>query len=457
MTWKIRYDTGTIVVEVAPEERSQGDAMLSSRFVWDGRIGAYRASARSYRWLLLALTRAKINYVDEARAYTEIGLEFRFARSPYFYQTAALDAWNAHGGCGVVVLPTGAGKSYVAQMAMVLKGRSAIVVTPTLDLVSQWHLNLERAFGIKCGIVGGGTYDVRDITVTTYDSAYIHMEHLGARFGLIVYDEVHHLPSPTYALSAEHCIAPYRLGLTATPEREEGGIPYEQLVGPIVYRQSIRELAGATLSNYETVQYEVELSADEREAYDMYRECYLDFVRQNQIRMGTADGWQDFLRMSSRSKEGRAALHAHRMQRRITQRCGEKIRLLTDLLSMHRKDRTIIFTADNETVYQISRDFLIPAITHLSPVKERAEILKRFNSGVFPVVVTSKVLNEGVDIPEANVAIVLSGSGSVREHVQRLGRILRSAKDKTAILYEIVAKGTNETFTSERRRRHDAF
>ena len=124
---------------------------------------------------------------------------------------------------------------------------------------------------------------------------------------------------------------------------------------------------------------------------------------------------------------------------------------------MHRKDRTIIFTADNETVYQISRDFLIPAITHLSPVKERAEILKRFNSGVFPVVVTSKVLNEGVDIPEANVAIVLSGSGSVREHVQRLGRILRSAKDKTAILYEIVAKGTNETFTSERRRRHDAF
>ena len=98
MTWKIRYDTGTIVVEVAPEERSQGDAMLSSRFVWDGRIGGYRASARSYRWLLLALTRAKIDYVDEARAYTEIGLEFRFARSPYFYQTATLDAWNAHGG-----------------------------------------------------------------------------------------------------------------------------------------------------------------------------------------------------------------------------------------------------------------------------------------------------------------------------------------------------------------------
>ena len=457
MTWKIRFDTGTIVVEAASEEREQSDALLLPRFVWDGRIGAYRASARYYRWLLLTLTRAKVDYFDEARAYGEIDLAFRFARSPYSYQTEALDAWNAQGGCGVVVLPTGAGKSYVAQMAMAQKGRSAVIVTPTLDLVSQWHLNIERAFGIKCGMIGGGTYDVRDITVTTYDSAYIHMERLGARFGLIVFDEVHHLPSPSYALSAEHCIAPYRLGLTATPEREEGGIPYEQLVGPIVYRQSIRELAGSTLSNYETVQYEVELSEDEREAYDAYRACYIDFVRQNKIRVGTADGWQEFLRLSSRSKEGRAALHAHRMQRRITQRCGEKIRLLTDLLSVHRKDRTIIFTADNETVYQISRDFLIPAITHLSPVKERAEILKRFNSGAFPVVVTSRVLNEGVDIPEANVAVVLSGSGSVREHVQRLGRILRSSEGKTAVLYEIVAKGTTETFTSERRRRHDAF
>jgi superfamily II DNA or RNA helicase len=133
------------------------------------------------------------------------------------------------------------------------------------------------------------------------------------------------------------------------------------------------------------------------------------------------------------------------------------MKLLIDLLAQHRNDRTIIFTADNATVYRISRELLVPVITHQSPVKERRAILEAFNKGQYPVVVTSRVLNEGVDIPAANVAIVLSGSGSVREHVQRLGRILRAAQNKTAVLYEIVAQNTSEAFTSEKRRKHDAF
>ncbi|MBO4350835.1 MAG: DEAD/DEAH box helicase, partial [Proteobacteria bacterium] len=273
---------------------------------------------------------------------------------------------------------------------------------------------------------------------------------------MLVFDEVHHLPTQTYALGAQHAIAPYRLGLTATPERESP-LTYQQLIGPIVYTQTIRALAGEKLANYETIQYEVELEDDERAEYDEFRACYLDFIRANHIRVGTPDGWNEFLRQSSRSAQGRAALHAHRAQRAITQHCRAKMKLLTQLLAQHRTDRTIIFTADNATVYRISREYLVPAITHQSPVKERRAILEGFNNGTYPVVVTSKVLNEGVDIPAANVAIVLSGSGSVREHVQRLGRILRAAKDKTAILYELVAKNTSEAFTSEKRRKHDAF
>jgi superfamily II DNA or RNA helicase len=117
----------------------------------------------------------------------------------------------------------------------------------------------------------------------------------------------------------------------------------------------------------------------------------------------------------------------------------------------------IIFTSDNKTVYKISRKFLIPAITHQTKVKERHEILQRFNAGDYPFLVTSKVLNEGVDVPAANVAIVLSGSGSVREHVQRLGRILRRAQDKHALLYEVVAEDTAEEYVSSRRRQHSAY
>ncbi len=127
------------------------------------------------------------------------------------------------------------------------------------------------------------------------------------------------------------------------------------------------------------------------------------------------------------------------------------------MLGRHRADRALLFTQDNATCYAVSRRFLIPAITHQTKIRERSEILERFGEGSYGAVVTSKVLNEGVDIPAANVAIVISGSGSVREHVQRLGRILRKRDGKRALLYELYTADTSEAFTSERRREHVAY
>ncbi|MEM9694840.1 MAG: helicase-related protein, partial [Myxococcota bacterium] len=132
-------------------------------------------------------------------------------------------------------------------------------------------------------------------------------------------------------------------------------------------------------------------------------------------------------------------------------------RVLVNLLHKHASDRVLIFTDSNATVYTISETLLIPAITHQTKVKERSQILADFNAGVLTSVVTRKVLNEGVNVPEANVAIVLSGNGSVREHVQRLGRVLRKRKDKRAVLYELVSEGTSEEWTSAKRREHRAY
>ena len=457
MGWTIEFDHGTLIIH-APGVTPDTLASIPQlpQLCWDDRISAYRVSAISYRRLISALTRNKINFEDKARAYGNLDLKFQYDRKPFPYQAEAVEAWDKNGGSGVVVLPTGAGKSFVAYLIMALKGRSTLVVTPTIDLVVQWKRNLEAAFGIEVGMLAGGSNDILPITVTTYDSAYIHMERLGNLFGLLVFDEVHHLPGETYCLSAFHSIAPFRLGLTATPEREAPHT-YAELLGPIVYNKSIRDMAGENLASYECVNYEVTLEEDERIAYEEARSCYLSFIRENNIRVGTPTGWSEFLRLTSRSTEGRAALRAHRLQRQITQHCRQKLALLEKILAFHREDRTIIFTADNATVYRLSREYLLPAMTHQTPAKERHAILEGFNSGKFPVIVTSKVLNEGVDIPAANVAIVLSGSGSVREHVQRLGRILRAAQNKTATLYEIVAKDTTEEFTSSRRRKHDAF
>lgn len=117
----------------------------------------------------------------------------------------------------------------------------------------------------------------------------------------------------------------------------------------------------------------------------------------------------------------------------------------------------IIFTNDNMTAYRISSLFLIPCITHQTKIKERRQLISKFTDGSLPVLVTSRVLNEGVDLPSAEVAIVMSGTGTVREHVQRLGRILRPSEGKHAVLYELVAQDTAEEYTSRRRRRHDAY
>lgn len=148
---------------------------------------------------------------------------------------------------------------------------------------------------------------------------------------------------------------------------------------------------------------------------------------------------------------------AYRRQREIAFAAPAKLDVVGQLLDEHRTDRVLVFTDANATAYEVSRRLLVPVITHQTKVKERAAILERFASGEYGAVATSRVLNEGVDVPDANVAVVMSGSGSVREHVQRLGRILRPKDGKRAVLYEIVTRNTAEQFTSQRRREHDAY
>ncbi len=437
---------------------TQSDPPPHDALTFDARSGSFRAPAHRYADIIRALTRAKVPHEDRARAYAVLATGARAHREPRPYQTEAHAAWSAARGRGVVVLPTGAGKTHVALMAIDDKRRSALVVAPTLDLVRQWYDLLGATFGEPIGLVGGGSHEVHPITVTTYDSAHLHMEHFGAKFGLVVFDECHHLPSLAYATAARACLAPYRLGLTATPERTDGrDLVLDDLVGRIVYRKDIVELSGEYLAEYETEHVEVELSSEERAEYDSERAVYIAFIRKSGIRMGSPTGWSDFIMLSSRSEDGRRAMAAYRRQREIAFTAPAKLAFLEHLLHLHSDGRAIVFTQDNATAYLVSRRFLLPCITHQTKIKERSAILKGLSDGTFTAVVTSKVLNEGVDVPSANVAIVLSGSGSVREHVQRLGRVLRKQENKRAVLYELVTRATTESNTSERRREHSAY
>jgi superfamily II DNA or RNA helicase len=461
---ELRFRSGTLEIGgLAP-----GSPALPSTCAWDERTACHRAPACAYADVVRALRRQKIEYSDQARRYETLSAGAVIRREPRPYQNEALAAWVAGGGRGVVVLPTGAGKTLVAHMAIDLRKRSTLVVTPTLDLVRQWYEGLQTTFGIPVGIIGGGDYDVRPLTVTTYDSAYLHMEHLGDRFGFLVFDECHHLPAASYSLAARFALAPFRMGLSATPERDDWntrGLPVEgggsealaELIGPIVYRKDIVAMSGEYLSSYETVRVTVDLSPAERAEYAAERALYRQFIDDQGISMSGPHGWTEFIIRSSRNAEGRRAFAAYRRQKEIAFTAPAKLDYVERLLHQHRHDRAIIFTQDNATVHLVARRFLLPAITHQTRVSERAEILDGLAKGRYTAIATSKVLNEGVDVPEANVAIVMSGSGSVREHVQRLGRILRKRDGKQAILYELVAGGTSETFTSQRRREHSAY
>ncbi|CAN5286204.1 DEAD/DEAH box helicase family protein [soil metagenome] len=449
----LRFDAGTLLLEGADQS-----AAVPAAFRWDERVRRWRAPAWQYRHVVTELIRNKIAYEDQARAYHQFDFPAKLLVEPRPYQQEAIKEWRRAKSCGVVILPTGAGKSLVAQMAIEQVKRSTLIVVPTIDLMNQWYDLLLSCFQAEVGLIGGGYFEIGALTVTTYASAFRFMERLGNSFGLVIFDECHHLPSSVYRYAAELSLAPFRLGLTATPERADGADELlEQLIGPIVFRREAQDMAGEYLADYSVVRVNVQLSPEERAAYERERLIFRQFLNDQRISLSSLQGWQMFIIASARSEAGRRAMMAYRESKQIALGTDSKLRVLSELLQRHGRDRVLIFTAENEMVYRISEQFLIPSITHETGIKERREWLAAFNKGDVLALATSKVLNEGVNIPDASVAVVLSGSGSTREHIQRLGRILRKRPDKEATLYEVVTRDTTEEHISRRRGDVDQF
>ncbi len=450
---ELHFDHGTLVLS-----QSSGARELDALFVHDRRTHRPRASAHRYAAILQTATRLELDLVDRARNFEMASLGLHGTPEPRPHQAAALSAWREAKGRGVVELPTGAGKTLVGLHAIQHASVSTLVVVPTLDLLAQWHAVLGAALDVPIGRIGGGMSDRQLVTVTTYDSAALFTDVAGHRAGLLIFDECHHLPAPGYRFIAEGSIAPFRLGLSATVERQDGlHESLEEIVGPLVHRTTISEMSGPVLAPYRVERRVVPLGAEERATYTEARACYLAFVRGLGFSIGGPRGWQRFVMVSQRTPAGREAFAAYRQQRKIALTSEAKIHALWDIVMRHRHERVLVFTEDNETVFRLSRRFLWPSITHHTKPAERRALLAAFAGGDLPVLLTSKVLNEGVDVPEVNVGVVLSGSGSVREHVQRLGRILRHRPGKEAILYEVVSDTEAEGGIGERRGRHEAL
>ena len=380
----------------------------------------------------------------------------RLAFQPRPYQREAVRAWLANGGRGVVVLPTGAGKTVLAYMAMEQAPVRTLVIVPTIDLLRQWRLGLVEKAGLpedSVGVVGGGERCVRPVTVMTYDSAAMPQRVL-SDFGLLIVDEVHHLPAPTYRTIVNKAAAPWRLGLSATPERADGGHDdLDELIGPQVYRRLPADLSReGHIAQYREKRIFVDLTPQERYRYDALMaewKWYLATRRGLLLRGGNL--FEQLIRQSASDPAARRALRAQHEARLIALNAESKIARVEELLRKHRDEQVLIFSEYTAMVSLLSRSLGLPAITYRTDAQERRTILERFRAGRYSKLVTGRVLNEGVDVPDATVAIVVSGSSATREYIQRLGRVLRP-KPRGAMLYEIISRGTTEGRAARARR-----
>jgi superfamily II DNA or RNA helicase len=369
------------------------------------------------------------------------------------YQSEALDKWLTAGKRGVLVLPTAAGKTFIALKAIDLLKTQTLIVVPTLDLLDQWKKRVRDYLGVDAGVVGGGENVVRMVTVATYDSAYSLAAQLGNRFLFLIFDEVHHLASPGYMQIAEMFVAPYRMGLTATYERsDQRHALLPLLVGDPVYSVSVEELTTAKhLSNYTFEKIAVDLTEAEQQSYDAQMKVFRRYLVERHVVLKSAFDFQRFIMTTGRDPRAREALLARNRALKVAVNSEAKLNLLAEKLETYKDEKVLIFTLYNDLVYMVSKRFLIPAVTHQTPREERREIMANFGNGKYKVIVTSQVLDEGVDVPDASVGVVLGGTGSRREYIQRLGRLLRKKEGKTAKLVEIISKETVEVGISRRR------
>ena len=443
------FQGGTLVLQNIDEQERQP---VPFRFI----KGKWRCEAYHYGPLVPYLREHGIR--DAVARWKPLNLTLHENREPHDYQVEALAAWDKADRRGSIILPTGAGKTFVAIQAIHRVNRSSVVVAPTIDLLHQWYARLVNAFATDVGVYYSGEKRVLPLTVTTYSSAGDLMAEYGNTFKLIIFDEVHHLPAPTWGETALMTPAPFRLGLTATyPEEDEqsnGRWRIDELIGEVIYVKRIEDLVGRQLALYRTQRLRIDLSPEERQSYDADYAIYTGFVRSRQLRQRHGARWiMELMRLSAVDAQARQAFLARQRLLRLLARAEGKFKVLDALLGEYAAERILVFTEHNSTAYEIAYRHLVPVITHETSAAERKHILDGFQAGRYRVVVTSRVLNEGVDVPEAKVAIVLGGTSGAREYIQRLGRILRKVENREAVLFEVIARKTLEESKAQRRQR----
>ncbi len=346
---------------------------------------------------------------------------------PRPYQTEAAEGFW-HGGSGVVVLPCGAGKTIVGALAMALAQATTLILVTNTVAARQWREELLRRTTLTSDEIGeysGAKKEIRPVTIATYQvmttkrhGIYPHLEVFDSRdWGLIIYDEVHLLPAPIFRFTAD-IQSRRRLGLTATLVREDGHeSDVFSLIGPKRYDAPWKDI--------------------ENQGYIAPAKCV-------EVRVTLPDS--DRMTYAMAEPEDRY---------RLASSAPQKITLVEELVAKHPDDQVLVIGQYLDQLAELGEHLDAPVLTGASSVKERERLFSDFREGRIRVLVVSKVANFSVDLPEASVAIQVSGTfGSRQEEAQRLGRILRPKADgRTAHFYSIVTRDTVDADFAQHRQR----
>lgn len=342
------------------------------------------------------------------------------------YQEEAYRRWAENGGFGTVVIPTGGGKTYIALRAIAEIKRPTLVCVTTIELARQWKTFIESKLGVKAGLLGEGTSEIEPITVAIYNSAVRHLDEIKRRFYLHIYDEGHHVAANTFKEIALKSFSAMRLVLSATPERYDNNhaliyalagrpvykVTYTELVSrgfvaPLVYKRVSGFLSSREQSEYDRI--------EETEDYDKFGKLR-GISGKKEIAFTASWKYQELSRILEEHKD-------------------RKILVFTERLDQARKAHQVAVKLFG------SAAALITGETNDGSRKKTFEDFKR---GDVRCIVTTRVLDEGVDVPDADVAIIMSNSGQARQMIQRIGRVVRPAKGKVAYIYDLITADTVE-------------